>query len=257
MPGIFFIAQNTVRASHPKVTLLPTQSWGFPGMLMLKVSCICSICFALLLSIGGARMIQSVHAGWLWIWRQSIIQDYLGEIMKTMASVTPLHWKWILSYASWWCQVPHAPAFYFARLSPPSLWPNSQLQIALGFEKCAAVLTYQQFKVMVTKISTKKLCLLFFSHHASMKSPGWYTVTSRQVDGMAKRNLCSVELSLLCTLAQHSTVCTCTNWKAWSAKNSCSMSGICCLMSSRIKPHGRDESSKPLHQPRLLYSNSH
>lgn len=162
MPGIFFIAQNTVRASHPKVTLLPTQSWGFPGMLMLKVSCICSICFALLLSIRGARMIQSLHAGWLWIWRQSIIQDYLGEIMKTMASVTPLHWKWILSYASWWCQVPHAPAFYFARLSPASLWPNSQLQIALGFEKCAAVLTYQQFKVMVTKISTKKLFAFFF-----------------------------------------------------------------------------------------------
>lgn len=104
-----------------------------------------------------------------------------------------------------------------------------------------------------------KLCVHSFisSPFASLKSPGWYTVTSRQVDGTAGRELRSVELSVLCTLPQHSTVCTRMDGKAWRAKHSRSMSGICCLMSSSIKPSGRDESSKPVHQPRLLYSNSH
>lgn len=104
-----------------------------------------------------------------------------------------------------------------------------------------------------------KLCMHTFisSPFVSMKSPGWYTVTSRQVDGTAERKLCSVELSVMCTLPQHSTVCTRMEGKAWSAKHSRSMSGICCPMSSSIKPSGRDEDSKPLHQWRLLYSNSH
>lgn len=174
--------------------------------------------------------------------------------MEAMANIILLHWKWILSYAPWWCQVHHAPAFYLPHLSLPPPWTSSQLQITVDFGRYASCLTWHQFKVMVTKISTKICVCLFFSPHASMKSPGWYTVTSRQVDGIAIRKLCSVELSLLCTLSQHSTVCTHTKWKARSAKHSCSMSGIRCLMSSSINPSGRDESSKSVHQPRLLYS---
>lgn len=145
--------------------------------------------------------------------------------------------------------------------------PNQQPAVnctTLDFTGCASCLRCQQFKVVATKISTKNVfvlvfiffcCCLFF--HASLKSPCLYTLTCRQVDGIAKKKLCSAELSLLHTLSLHSTVCTHTNWKAWSAKHSSSMSGICCLMSPSIKPSGRDESSNSVHQARLLYSNSH
>ena len=162
MPGIFFIPQSTVRANNPKVILLPTQSWVFPGMFMLRESCTCSTGFCLLLSIRGARIMQSLHASWLWIWRQSIIHDELREMMEAMANIIPLHWKWILSYASWWCQVHHALAFYFPHLSLPPPWTSSQLQITLAFGGCASCLTCQQFKVMATKISTKICVLVFF-----------------------------------------------------------------------------------------------
>lgn len=176
--------------------------------------------------------------------------------MGTMANSIPVYWKWILS--SCWCQVHHAPAFYcpFLSLSPP--WTSNQLQTTSDLGTWTSHLTCQQFKVTATKISIKNIRALFYILPSCIcEKPRLVHCCARQADGTARRKLWSVELSAPCTLPQHSSVCTRTGRKAWSAKHSCSMSGICCLMSSSIKPSGRDESSKPVHQPRLLYSKSH
>lgn len=138
------------------------------------------------------------------------------------------------------------------------LHPELEAIYQPDFGRCASHLTRQWFKVKATKISTKITWALFYIFsscicekprlvHCELQASWWPFKKEAVLCG-------AVSVS---TLPQHSSVCTRTDGQAWSAKHSCSMSGICCLMSSSIKPSGRDESSKPVHQPRLLYSNSH
>lgn len=175
-----------------------------------------------------------------------------------MANIIPLYWKWISS--SCWCQEHHAPAFYSPLLGPSPPWVSSQLQTTNHMQTLGYALLIwhaSSSKLLPLKSAPNYSCIVLYFALLHLWKGQAGTLLCQASWHTARRKLCSAELSVPCTLPQHSSVCTWTDGKAWSAKHSCSMSGICCLMSSSIKPSGRDESSKPVHQSRLLYSNSH